>query len=413
VKILILTQYFWPEGFRINDLCTELVKRGHTVTVLTGKPNYPDGVVYPEFANNTGQFGQFSGADIVRVPMIARGQGSSLQLLLNYFSFAISASLIGCCKLRNFTFDVIFVYEPSPITVGLPAIFLRKAKKIPVVFWALDLWPETLEAVGVVKSKLILGLIGKLVSIIYNRCDLVLGQSRAFCDAIAIYCDDAEKIRYFPSWAENIFADSSTLHKVASMNRHAGVFKVLFAGNIGEAQDFPAIVDAAERLKKQQSNVKLFIVGDGRVLPWLKQQVEDKALHDTIVLLGRHPLESMPSFYESADALLVSLKQSHIFSMTIPGKLQSYLMAKKPILGMLDGEGARVIKESRAGYVCDSGDSQTLAMNIMKMSDLNEAERQDLGHNARQYVHQEFDRDTLISQLEQWFLQVSSNGLKG
>ena len=413
MRILILTQYFWPEDFRINDLCTELVKRGNTVTVLTGKPNYPDGIVYPNFANNPDQFTQFSGADIVRVPMIARGQGSSLQLLLNYFSFALLASFIGWRNLQKSTFDVIFVYEPSPITVGLPAIFLRKMKKIPVVFWTLDLWPETLEAIGVVKSKPILGLIGKLVSFIYNRCDLVLGQSKAFLGAIDRYCDDSDKIRYFPSWSEDIFTGKSVSVKVESMERHTGVFKVLFAGNVGEAQDFPAIIDTAERLKQSQANVKLFIVGDGRALPWVKQQIEDKALQNYIVLLGRHPLESMPGFYESADALLVSLKQSRIFSMTIPGKLQSYLMAKKPILGMLDGEGARAINESRGGYVCHSGDSQALAKNMEKMSDLDEIERQNLGCNAREYAHKEFDRESLISQLEHWFIEVSSKYQNG
>jgi len=180
VRILIVSQYFWPEDFRINDLCAELVKRNHQVTVLTGKPNYPDGFVYLEFHKNPSDFYKYEGANIIRVPMILRGRGSSFQLLMNYISFAFSASLWGWMKLRKLEFDVIFVFEPSPVTVGLPAIFLKKAKNIPVVFWALDLWPETLEAIGVIKSKVLLNLIGKMVSFIYNRFFCRLGQTN-FC----------------------------------------------------------------------------------------------------------------------------------------------------------------------------------------------------------------------------------------
>jgi len=410
MRILVVTQYFWPENFRINDLCAELVLRGHDVTILTGKPNYPDGVVFGAYKNKPSEFCQYQGCEVIRVPMIARGE-NAIHLILNYLSFALTASLNGAFKLRKRKYDIIFVYEPSPITVGLPAIYLKILKKAPVVFWVLDLWPETLEAVGVVKSPKVLMIIGKLVSFIYNRCDLILGQSKSFINSIENYCDDKEKIRYFPSWAEDLFLSESvpTINDVAIFEDN---FKVLFAGNIGESQDFPAIVKAVEILKTKKSNVKLFIVGDGRAFSWLKSQIKEKNLENYIYLLGRHPLEMMASFYASADALLVSLKENKVFAMTIPGKVQSYMAAGKPILSMVDGEGNRVIEEAKCGYTSKSGDYESLANSMMRMSRLAQENLEPLGINAKEYSLKEFDRDKLISQLEVWFLDIMENKKK-
>ncbi|MDX2505489.1 MAG: glycosyltransferase family 4 protein [Gammaproteobacteria bacterium] len=406
MHILVVSQYFWPENFRINDLCAELVRRGHEVTVLTGKPNYPDGEVFPDFQSNPHAFNEYEGCRVVRVPMFSRGTGSSVKLLMNYFSYFLSATLIGSWWLRDKHFDVIFVFEPSPITVGLPAVLLKKLKKAPLVFWVLDLWPETLEAIGVVKSKSILGLIGRLVSFIYNRCDLVLGQSKAFHDGISRYCKDQSKIKYFPSWSERIFLGIAT-SPVQEIDKHEGVFKVLFAGNIGESQDFSAILQAANVLKAKQLKTKIFIVGDGRAFEWVKSEIVKLKLDSYVYLLGRHPLETMTSFYKAADALLVTLQESPVFAMTIPGKVQSYMAAGKPILTMLTGEGSRVIEEAMCGYVAPSGDYNSLANNIVRMSQLSNDERDELGENAKNYSAREFDRDKLITQLEHWFIDVS------
>lgn len=405
MKILVVSQYFWPENFRINDLCTELAVRGHKITVLTGVPNYPEGEVFEEYRNDPDMFTEYEGSEIIRVPMIARGKGNSIKLAMNYLSYALSASFIGAFKLRNKKFDMIFVFEPSPITVGLPAIFIKKIKKIPVVFWVLDLWPETLEALGVVKSKHVLNLVGKLVSFIYNRCDLVLGQSKAFFEGISHYTEDKVKIKYFPSWSENVNSETS-LSTVKVIEKYNDAFKVLFTGNVGEAQDFPAILKAASLLKDKQENVKFFIVGDGRMFDWVKAEISNCVLNDYVYLLGRYPLETMPSFYSSANALLVTLKDSPVFAMTIPGKIQSYLASGKPILTMLTGEGSRVVEEAECGYIADSGDYETLAENIIRMAVLSNAELSVLGGKAKFYAESEFDRDKLISQLEVWFVEL-------
>jgi len=397
VKILIVSQYFWPENFRINDLTQELMQRGHSVTVLTGIPNYPSGRVFDAYRQNPKAFEQYSGARVWRVPMLSRGDGA-VRLFLNYLSFVIGACLYGPWRLRGQQADVIFVFEPSPVTVGLPAVVLGRIKRAPIVFWTLDLWPETLAAIGVVRSPMILCWVGNLVRFIYERCTLVLGQSRSFLPKIAKYCSDANKIRYFPSWAEEIFNEAD-LVPAPEVPIQKGVFNVLFAGNIGEAQDLPAVLDAAESLRHNTA-IRWLIVGDGRRSVWLHEEVARRGLQSNVLLLGRFPLERMPSFYAHADALLVSLKKTPVFSLTIPGKVQSYLMAGLPILGMLDGEGAQVITDSNAGLVCAAGDSEGLASAVLEMLAMGIDQRKQLGVNGRDFALKEFGRGLLMDQLE-------------
>jgi colanic acid biosynthesis glycosyl transferase WcaI len=398
VKILIVSQYFWPENFRINDLVQELVHRGHSVTVLTGIPNYPAGRVFDAYRQNPKAFDQFCGARVWRVPMLARGHGA-VRLFLNYLSFVIGACLVGPWRLRGQQVDVIFVFEPSPVTVGLPAILLGRIKRAPVVFWALDLWPETLAAIGVVRSPRVLGWVGHLVKFIYERCTLVLGQSRGFLASIAKYCSGTQKIRYFPSWAEEVFNEPD-LMPAPEVPVLKGVFNVLFAGNIGEAQDLPAVLEAAESLKLN-ATIRWLIVGDGRKSEWLLEEVVRRGLQANVLLLGRFPVERMPSFYTHADALLVSLKKDPVFSMTIPGKVQSYLMAGVPLLGMLDGEGAKVITDANAGFVCAAGDAAGLAAAVLQMSVMQPEQRHQLGANGRVFAQKEFGRGLLMDRLEE------------
>lgn len=403
MRILVVSQYFWPENFRINDLVKEWVQRGHQVTVLTGIPNYPSGKVFDAYQDNPGAFTEFEGAQVVRVPILPRGTGG-LRLMLNYLSFVFGASSFGPWRLRGKPADVIFVFEPSPVTVGLPAVWLGKIKNAPVVFWALDLWPDTLAAMGVVRSPRILAWVGHMVRFIYNRCTLVLGQSRSFLVSIAHYCDDKAKIRYFPSWAEDLFMDGH-VQPAPEVPEWVDGFTVVFAGNIGEAQDMSAVLDAAERLK-DHACIRWVIVGDGRKSDWLQSEVILRGLDKKVLLPGRFPIERMPSFYAHADALLVSLKRDPVFSMTIPGKVQSYLMAGIPLLGMLDGEGAAVIRDSKAGLSCEAGDDAGLAEAVLVLAAMSADDRKQLGLNGRTYAQQEFGRTQLMDRLEALLIEV-------
>jgi glycosyltransferase involved in cell wall biosynthesis len=397
LKILVVSQYFWPENFRINDLVAELSARGHEVTVLTGYPNYPEGAVFKDFRDNPGSFLQYGGADIIRVPMISRGKGS-LRLMLNYASFAVGACLVGPFKLRRRSIDKIFVFEPSPITVGIPAILLRAIKRAPLALWVLDLWPESLHAVGAVRSQAILGLVGRLVSFIYRHCDVILAQSKSFVEQIRKHSGAANQIEFFPSWAEDLFAGVPP-NPARELDRFKACFKILFAGNIGEAQDFPAIMDAAERLRERR-DIQWLFVGDGRMAAWVAAEIQRRDLESTVTMLGRFPLDRMPSFYTGADALLVTLKKSDIFAMTIPGKVQSYLAAGRPLLGMLDGEGAAVIEEAKAGLVCSAGKGGDLAAIAAKLADSSPTLRSEMGDAAMACYLAQFKRSTLMNRME-------------
>lgn len=409
MNILIVSQYFWPENFRINDLTQDWVRRGHNVTVLTGIPNYPAGQVFEAYQKNPERFVTYEGARVVRVPMLPRGTGAA-RLFLNYMSFVVGACLWGPWKLRGVAIDLIFVFEPSPVTVGLPAVLLGWIKQAPVVFWALDLWPETLAAMGVVRSPRVLGWVGRMVRFIYDRCTLVLGQSNGFLESIAKYCSDKRKIRYFPSWAEDVYSEANAIPAPEVAVRE-DAFNVVFAGNIGEAQDMPAVLDAAERLKNHEG-IRWLIVGDGRKSDWVRDEVMRRGLADKFLLLGRFPVERMPSFYAHADALLVSLKKDPVFSMTIPGKVQSYLMAGIPLIGMLDGEGSAVIRNANAGLTCSAGDAAGLAAAVQTMAALSREERRQLGANGRAFAQREFGRKLLMDRLDGLLQEAVTDGEK-
>ena len=402
LKILIVTQYFWPENMRINDLVRAFSENGHEVSVLTGWPNYPEGSVYSEFSASPERFKSYFGARIVRVPLVSRGK-RSVSLIFNYVSFFLSASTLGVFKLRNEKFDAVFVYAVSPIMAAIPAVVLGRIKKVPVFVWVLDLWPETLRAVGVLRQPALLALVGRVVSAIYNRADYLLLQSKGFADNVKQYCTKEitpERLIYFPSWAEDDFSASTPLTSNL-LERDDSVFTIVFAGNLGEAQDFPAILEAAEALKDKVA-VRWVIVGDGRMSKWLHEQVTTRNLSN-VLLLGRHPLSEMPGVFACADALLVSLKTNDVFEKTIPGKVQAYMASSKPILGMINGEAARVIEESGGGVSCPSGDIQGLVRITLQLATTSPAQREIMGRAGRSYYLSHFSKPALMGRLEELF----------
>jgi colanic acid biosynthesis glycosyl transferase WcaI len=405
MRILIVTQYFWPEDFRINDLALGLRERGHEVTVYTGKPNYPGG----RFFSGYGFFGRtvedHHGMRVIRVPLIPRGDGGLFRLALNYLSFAALASLLAPFRCPG-AYDLILVYEPSPVTIGLPAVVLRWLKRAPMLFWVQDLWPETLSATGAARSRWVLGLVDRLVRFIYRRCDLVLAQSQAFTPYLQAQDVPAERIRYFPNSAEALYQPVVVEPQAAERGLMPQGFRVMFAGNIGAAQDFETIVTAADRLRNEK-DIHWIIVGDGRLQRWVEQEIEHRGLRGTVHLLGRHPVQSMPRFFALADVMLVTLKDDPIFALTIPSKVQSYLACGRPILAALDGESARVIREADAGLAVKASDAAALADAVLRLHRMPAQEREAMGQRGRDYFAQHFERSLLITQLEVWGNEVT------
>jgi len=400
MNVLIVSQHFYPENFRINDFAEALVERGHQVTVLTGIPNYPEGKFFLGYGlfNRTNEI--WKNIRIIRSPIVSRGPASKLRLAVNYASFVLGASIAGLFRVgRNF--DVIFVHETSPVTVGIPAIVMKKLTGAPILFWVLDLWPEYAADAGGIKSKLVLEWIAKLTRWIYGHCDLVLVQSKGFIASVKRMGVTDEHIRYFPSWAENLYSKPE-MQQLVSLP--AG-FKVMFAGNVGECQDFPSILSAAEKTR-DRSDIHWIIVGDGRMLPWVKEEVDRRNLGNTVHLMGRHPVESMPTFYLQADVMLVTLKSEGIFALTIPGKVQSYLACGKPVIAMLDGEGAKVIEEAGAGFSCPASDALELAAIVERAANMDRSDLQKFGDQGKKYYESEFDRSVAISRAEAMFSEV-------
>lgn len=403
MNILIVSQYFWPENFRINDLAQELAARGHRVTVLTGIPNYPSGQIYEDFRSDPVRFANYEKVEVVRVPLLPRGSGA-VRLLLNYISFFLLACALGPWKLRGRKFDVVLTCQLSPVTVGLPGALMAWIKNAPMVMWVLDLWPDTLRAIGVVKSPRLLAYVGKLVGFICRRCDLIWAQSQSFIPKIQFLAGPHIPVIYFPSWAEKIFKNEET-KPASEVPIKDGAFNLMFAGNVGEAQDFACILSAAELLKEHM-HIRWLIVGDGRMSSWVEDQIRSRGLDDSVLLLGRHPVERMPEFFVHADAMLVTLADEEIFSMTIPGKLQSYLAAGMPIVAALNGEGAEVIRLANAGLICPAGNPSELAKTVLTMSALSLPERQAMGNNGLQFSDREFDRSKVIDLAEKHLLDL-------
>lgn len=372
--------------------------RGHQITVLTGIPNYPEGKFFSGYGFTRKKVQNYKGIKVVRVPLIPRGKGGRIRMALNYFSFAFIASLLGPIKCRD-VYDVIFVYEPSPITVGLPAIIMKKVKFAPIVFWVQDLWPESLSATGAVKSQWILDRVKTLVRFIYSRCDRILVQSRAFSKPIMSLGIEAERLTYFPNSAESLYKPVSLESDAVEREKMPEGFKVMFAGNIGAAQDFPTILKAAEYLK-EYPDIHFIILGDGRMYSWVVSQIRERGLTDSVHLLGRYPVETMPRYFSLADVMLVTLRKEPIFELTIPAKVQSYMACARPIIAALDGEGTRVVNEAGVGFSCPAENPYALAQAIIKIYKTPENKRKEMGVHGREYFEKNFEPILLLKQLD-------------
>lgn len=391
MKILIVSQYFWPEPFIINDLAINLAKGGHDITVLTGKPNYPDGKLYDSYHQDGLQHECFNeNVDIFRVPLRPRRSASSLNLICNYLSFIWSGLRYFPRLMKGRDIDVILVFAPSPITSVIPAIPLKWRKKAHLAVWVQDLWPESLAATGHVRNHLLLALVGVVVKIIYRFTDTLLIQSRAFHAPVAKMASP-RKIVYYPN-SINLTTVASSPGEALSADLVRlldSKFCIVFAGNIGKAQAVETIVEAA-KLLKDIPDCRLVLVGSGSMLDWAQEQKKAHLL-DNLVLAGRYPMSLMPCIYERAAGLLVTLKKDQIFSYTIPSKLQSYLAAGKPIIAALNGEGARVVEEAGAGLSCMAEDAESLVGCIRELYEMPVEERQQMGEKGHAYFLEHFE----------------------
>lgn len=394
MRVLIISQYFWPESFRINEIALTLLEKGVEVEVLTGKPNYPYGEVFTGYRAWGCQRETYQGINVNRIPLFPRG-GGGWRLALNYLSFIVSGLIFAPWMLRNKKYDVIFVYAPSPIFQAIPASFLGWLKGCPVALWVQDLWPESAQATGYISNLRLLKLIESMVHFVYQHTDLLLVQSKAFLAPVARLAK-GKSIVYYPNSVESTFYDFPAV-SLPVIPGLADGFTVLFAGNVGVGQAVEVIVGAAEILR-DYPDINFVVLGKGSRWDWMCKQIEIRGLSN-LHLAGSYPVETMPGLMRQAAVLLVTLADQPIFAATIPNKIQAYMAVGKPILACLNGEGARIVREADAGLAVPAEDAVALADGVLSLYKMSAKEREKIGQNGRVYFREHFDHDRLADQL--------------
>lgn len=383
MRILMISQYYSPEPFRHPDICQELVKRGHQVTAVVGTPNYPMGKIYPGYRFGKRRDEVIQGVRVHRCFTIGR-RNNNLFRVLNYYSYALSAK--AYLRRMKSEYDVVFVNQLSPVMMAEPAMQWKKRYGTRVVLYCLDLWPESLIAGGVTRSSALYRMFHKVSERIYKRADRVLITSRAFADYFREEFG-IEKTEYLPQYAEAIFTPEQC-RKTADE-----YVDLMFAGNVGAAQSVDTILEAA-KLTQDLPNLRWHIVGDGSELKRLEKQAAGLT---NVIIHGRKPLEEMPEMYAKADAMLVTMQKDPIISMTLPGKVQTYLAAGKPVLGAIDGEAAYVIADAQCGLCGPAEDGARLAQNAR---DFLSCDRAAMADNARKYYLNHFEKQRFLDALE-------------
>lgn len=384
MKILVVCQYYAPEPFRISDICEALAEQGNDVTVVTGTPNYPEGEIYPGYEKGARSEEVIGGVRVHRCPLIPRKSGA-LYRFLNYYSFVWSSRRY-LRKMKE-DFDVVFVNQLSPVMMAEGALAWAKKNQRRCVLYCLDLWPESLLAGGIGPDSPIYRLFLRVARKIYRAADEILVSSRGYADYFREKFQIGN-VRYLPQYAEDLFG---------ALPQNPGekqTVDFLFAGNVGSGQSVETIVEAA-RLLKDETNIRIHIVGGGISLE--KCRILAEGLPN-ITFYGRQELEQMPRYYSMADVFLVSLVKDPVLSMCLPGKVQSYLAAGKPIVGAIDGEAPRVIREAQCGMCAPAENPEALAELIRRMAAQPELRKQ-YGENARQYYREHFQKEKFISDL--------------
>lgn len=391
--ILVVSQYFFPENFRINDICLEWIKRGYKVTVLTGIPNYPVGYFYQGYGICKRRKENYHGINIIRIPIISRGK-RTFRLILNYLSFVLSGWFW-----KIFTpirADIVFNFEVSPLSQALPAIWYAKKRKIPSYIYIQDLWPDNVEIVGGIHNKRVIKLIEKMAKYIYMNATKILVTSQSFKDTIIKRGVDSNKVIYWPQYAE----DFDSVTEIA--NEYLEFFTIMFTGNIGTAQGLDILPKVAVVLKDNgyQDRLKFILVGDGRNKTTLQMEIQGSGVESMFIFVGQQLPQDIPSHLKCADVAFLSFSDNELFRMTIPAKLQTYLSCSKPVLAVASGETKNIVQETNCGVCCDPGDVKKLYENILYLMGLEKNELQSMGNKGFQYSRIHFNKKSLMDEMD-------------
>lgn len=395
--ILVVSQYFYPEPFRINDICKEWVEQGYTVYVLTGIPNYPQGKFYDGYGLFRKRKEVYEGINIIRIPIVPRGK-KAITLAFNYFSFVVSGFFwLLFTSIRP---DLVFIFEVSPMTQALPGVWLSQKRGIPCYIYVQDLWPENVEIIAGIKNKTVLNQIGKMVDYIYDHCNLIFTTSKSFVQSIIDRGVAPQKVKYWPQYAEDIYMpNTSDVFPMIDTEK----FNITFTGNVGEGQGLDVLVEAAAILSRNNVKHVIFnIVGDGRYKAKLMEKIESQNLLNFFNFIPRQNASVIPTILGSSDLAFLSLNKNPVFSKTIPAKLQTYLACGKPILAVAEGETKQIIKESQSGLCVSPGNSTELVGAIETLMNLTAKEMKQMADNALRYSDNNFNKDRLMKKMNDY-----------
>lgn len=396
MKILFVCQYFYPEVFRGNDIAFHWAEEGHDVHVVCGVPNYPHGKFYEGYGLFKKRHEVINGVKVTRLPIFPRGN-NKIMLMLNYFSYLIVAWVYMLFHALFHKYDRVFVQQLSPVMMSAPGVLYKRLRKVPLYTWVLDLWPESLTAAGGINNKYILSFFRHYVKSEYKHSDKILISSRSFERSIAEYGDYSNKIVYYPQWADGNDGVEKAPENTPII---PDGFKLMFAGAVGEAHGFECTMQAAQ-LTKDHKEIKWVIVGDGRRLDWVKSFVKEHGLEETVFTLGRYPADTMPWFFKQADVMLVTLNDDPLFKLYAPAKISSYMAAAKPIVAVLTGEGAEVIKAADCGWSLPAGDAEGFAKLAIELAKMNKSVLNEKGQNAAKYYDEHFVKEKCLQKLDQ------------
>lgn len=396
MKILFVCQYFYPEVFRGNDIALHWAEDGHEVHVVTGIPNYPDGVFHQGYGWFKKRHEVVNGARVTHLPIIPRGN-NKIMLMLNYFSYFIVGWVYMLFHALFHKYDRVFVQQLSPVMMSAPGVLYKRIRKTPLYTWVLDLWPESLTAAGGINNKYVLAFFKHYVKSEYKHSDKILISSRSFEKSILEYGDYKDKIVYYPQWSDA--SPNDNVNKNDTLPELPEGFKLMFAGAVGEAHGFECTMEAA-RLTKEQKEIKWVIVGDGRKLEWVREYVKEHGLEETVYTLGRFPAEAMPWFFGQADVMLVTLSDDPLFKLYAPAKISSYMAAGKPIVAVLNGEGAEMIRDAGCGWTLAAGDAEGFAKLAIDLSRKDASELAAKGANAAKYYDEHFVKEKCLKKLD-------------
>lgn len=408
MRVLFLTQWYKPEPAPLqHDLARSLVAKGHNVTVLTGFPNYPSGRLYPGYRVKLLQREVLDGVPLVRVPLYPEHSRSAIGRVLNYASFSASAATLGMTAVARP--DVLFVYHP-PLTVGVPAYILSRLWRVPYVIQIQDMWPETLSATGMLHNRRVLESIGQFASWVYSKAEAICVISPGFRRNLLAKGVPDNKIYTISNWID---PDNSTCsapdEALAIKLGLAQRFNVMFAGNLGEAQDLETVIAAAELLK-DLDRVQFVFVGDGVAMPHLQAEVIRRSVGN-VKFLGRYDIEQMQRLYALADVLLIHLKDEPLFRITIPSKTFAYMATGKPILAAVAGDAADVVEAVGAGITCPPSSPEQLANAVRRLYGMDPDALRAFGDNGRQAAETTYSRQNLTQHIEQVLLAAARRRL--